>query len=39
VRGDEVEVISDDGAGWVKLRTRDGRVGWMAEFLLGPPAG
>ncbi|MDA0963193.1 MAG: SH3 domain-containing protein, partial [Proteobacteria bacterium] len=25
VRGDEVEVISDDGAGWVKLRTRDGR--------------
>lgn len=39
VRGDEVEVISDQGIGWVKLRTEDGRVGWMAESLLGMPSG
>lgn len=39
VRGDEVEVISDDGIGWVKLRTEDGRVGWMADSLLGQPSG
>lgn len=38
-RGDEVEVISDEGTGWIKMRTKDGRVGWMAEYLLGPPAG
>ncbi len=39
VRGDEVEVIADDGIGWVKLRTEDGIVGWMADFLLGPSSG
>lgn len=39
VRGDEVEVISDEGIGWVKLRTLDGRVGWMADSLLGQPSG
>ena len=31
----EVEVIRDNGDGWVKLRVLDsGRVGWMADFLL-----
>ena len=35
VRGDEVEVIQDDGTGWVKMRPMDGGpVGWMADFLL-----
>ena len=34
-RGTEVEVIRDNGDGWVKLRVLDsGRVGWMADFLL-----
>lgn len=38
-QGDKVEVLSDNGAGWVKLRTEEGRVGWMAEFLLSAPTG
>ena len=34
-RGDRVEVLSDTGNGWVKLRSEEtGRVGWMADFLL-----
>ena len=35
VRGDEVEVLSDPGAGWVKLRALKGNhVGWMAGNFL-----
>lgn len=35
VRGDTVEVISDNGDGWVQMRPVDGGpVGWMADFLL-----
>lgn len=35
VRGDAVEVISDNGDGWVQMRPVDGGpVGWMADFLL-----
>ena len=31
----QVEVLQDDGAGWVKLRPVDGGPeGWIAEFLL-----
>lgn len=34
-RGDEVEILSDNGAGWVKMRpTNGGPEGWMADFLL-----
>jgi len=34
-RGDMVEVIQDNGDGWVKLRSVDGgSEGWMADFLL-----
>ena len=34
-QGTEVEVLSDEGDGWVKLRVVDtGRVGWMADYLL-----
>ncbi|MDQ2091209.1 SH3 domain-containing protein [Marimonas arenosa] len=34
-RDTEVEVLSDDGDGWVKLRVlASGRVGWMADYLL-----
>jgi hypothetical protein len=34
-RGEEVEVLSDPGTGWVKLRPlAGGNVGWMADFLL-----
>lgn len=34
-RGQEVEILSDPGTGWVKLRPMDGgSVGWMADFLL-----
>ncbi|MFD2738115.1 SH3 domain-containing protein [Sulfitobacter aestuarii] len=34
-RGDEVEILRDNGNGWVKLRPVDGGpVGWMADFLL-----
>ncbi len=34
-RGDEVEVLRDDGLGWVKLRSLEGnRIGWMSgDFL------
>jgi hypothetical protein len=40
VEGDEVEVLDDLGNGWVKLRTiNEGRVGWMADFLLSDPTG
>jgi len=39
-RGTEVEVIGNDGTGWVKLRTLEDRtVGWMAERLLTAPTG
>lgn len=35
VRGDAVEVLQDDGTGWVLMRPVDGDVeGWMADFLL-----
>ncbi|WP_372992736.1 SH3 domain-containing protein [Sulfitobacter sp.] len=35
VRGDAVEVIEDLGNGWVQMRAvDDGRVGWIADFLL-----
>jgi hypothetical protein len=34
-RGEEVEVLSDPGNGWLKLRVSDsGRIGWMADFLV-----
>ena len=34
-RGDSVEVIEDLGNGWVQMRAiDDGRVGWIADFLL-----
>lgn len=33
--GETVEILQDPGDGWVKLRVqKDGRVGWMADFLL-----
>lgn len=35
VRGDEVEVLEEDGAGWVRMRPLDGGTeGWIADFLL-----
>ncbi|GAA4216289.1 hypothetical protein GGQ68_002640 [Sagittula marina] len=35
LRGEEVEVIDDTGAGWVKLRALDGNdIGWMADSFL-----
>lgn len=34
-RGTRVEVLRDEGDGWVKLRVVEtGRIGWMADFLL-----
>ena len=34
-QGDAVEVIEDNGAGWVRFRSVDGtETGWMADFLL-----
>lgn len=34
-RGNEVEVLVDDGDGWVKLRALDGNhVGWMSDSFL-----
>lgn len=37
-RGDRVEVLRDDGEGWVKLRVIEtGRIGFMADFLLTAP--
>ncbi|WP_093738053.1 SH3 domain-containing protein [Sulfitobacter delicatus] len=33
--GDAVKIIEDNGDGWVRLRSVDGKeMGWMAEFLL-----
>lgn len=33
--GQQVEILQDPGDGWVKLRVLDnGRIGWMADFLL-----
>ncbi|WGW05187.1 SH3 domain-containing protein [Tropicibacter oceani] len=35
VRGDEVEVLQEDGTGWVKLRAlRGSDIGWMSEQFL-----
>ena len=35
VRGDEVEILEDDGVGWVRMRSLEtGEEGWMADFLL-----
>ncbi|MEM1351340.1 MAG: SH3 domain-containing protein [Pseudomonadota bacterium] len=35
VQGTEVEIMSDNGAGWVELRPLNGgSSGWIAEFLL-----
>lgn len=35
VRGDAVEILQDNGDGWVKMRMLDGGPeGWMADFLL-----
>lgn len=37
VRGQTVEILSDEGAGWVKLRDKDsGHIGWMARKMLDP---
>ena len=34
-KGDAVEVVEDNGAGWVRFRSVDGTAsGWMADFLL-----
>jgi uncharacterized protein YgiM (DUF1202 family) len=34
-RGQEVEVLSNPGNGWLKLRVvENNRIGWMAEFLV-----
>jgi hypothetical protein len=34
-KGDAVEIIEDNGAGWVRFRSVDGaESGWMADFLL-----
>jgi len=35
VEGDRVEVLEDDGSGWVRMRAVDSsEEGWMADFLL-----
>ena len=35
VRGDAVEILEDNGNGWVRMRPVDGGTeGWMADFLL-----
>lgn len=35
VQGDEVEILEDNGSGWVLLRpVSGGPTGWMADFLL-----
>lgn len=39
LHGHEVEVLGDPVDGWRKLRTEDGQVGWIAEFLLTEPSG
>ena len=34
-RGAEVEVLAENGDGWVEMRSIDGAtLGWMADFLL-----
>jgi hypothetical protein len=34
-RGTEVEVLAENGEGWVEMRSVDGTtIGWMADFLL-----
>ena len=34
-RGEEVQVLSDNGEGWIKLRVKSSnRVGWMADYLV-----
>ncbi|WP_372834760.1 SH3 domain-containing protein [Puniceibacterium confluentis] len=34
-RGDEVEVLQNNGEGWLKLRVvESNRIGWMADFLV-----
>ena len=34
-RGDEVRILEDNGAGWVRMEPLDGgESGWMADFLL-----
>ncbi|WP_417524400.1 SH3 domain-containing protein [Marinovum sp.] len=34
-RGTSVEVLEDDGAGWVRLQVLpEGQIGWIADFLL-----
>jgi uncharacterized protein YgiM (DUF1202 family) len=34
-RGTEVEVLAENGDGWVEMRSVDGAtLGWMADFLL-----
>ena len=33
--GVEVEVLDDNGDGWIEMRSLDGvKFGWMAEFLI-----
>lgn len=35
VRGNEVEILQDDGLGWVKLRALNGNeIGWMSDSFL-----
>lgn len=35
IKGQEVEILSDPGQGWVKMRPIEGgSVGWLADFLL-----
>lgn len=35
VRGDEVQVLSNNGDGWIKLRVKSSnQVGWMADYLV-----
>ncbi len=38
-RNEEVQVLRSGDTGWVRLRTPDGRVGWMAERLLTAKTG
>ena len=35
LQGEEVEILTDDGTGWVELRALDGNsIGWMADAFL-----
>ena len=39
VLGDEVEVLSTSGTGWLRLRTLpERRIGWVASSLIGKKA-